>query len=240
MLSRQQLHQNNAAIPDTLRNAGSRVAPKVQEARQDCVLLTEAGRDVINLDATKVLKAALPTAKPMVVVVGVRSLVARKVQKEKQIIALLMVEATAANILAVLKLHGASQGGASSMEVARDARLKVAFGAPRGRLDCAFLMVVADDASTRTAARGLRVAHCTARGMVAARGASLMAAAKARRVAHLCAKLMVVVSDACLKEAVSVQRVCTGLLNTAWHMEEGSAVPCLAAPRAPVAALTAA
>ena len=54
------------------------------------------------------------------------------------------------------------------------------------------------------------------------------------------AKLMVVVSDACLKEAASVQRVCTGLLNTAWHMEEGSAVPCLAAPRAPVAALTAA
>jgi len=65
MLSLQQLHQNNAAIPDILRNAGSRVAPKVEEAHQDCVLLTEVGRDVINLDATKVLKAALPTAKPM-------------------------------------------------------------------------------------------------------------------------------------------------------------------------------
>lgn len=238
MLSLQLLHQNNATIPGILRNADSRVARRVQEAHQDCVLLTEAGRDVINLDAIKVLKAALPTAKPMVVVVGVRSLVAPKVQKEKQIIALLMVEAAAANILTVLKPRVVSQGGASSMVVGRDARLKVAFGVLRGRLDSAFLMVVAGDASTQTVVRGLRAAHCTARGMVEARGASLMAAAKAQKVAHLCAKLTVVGSDACLKEAAFVQRACMGLLNTVWHMVEGSAVPCLTAPRAPVAAPT--
>jgi len=113
MLSLQQLHQN-VAIPDILRNAGLRDVPKVQEAHQDCVLLTEVGRDVINLDAIKVPRAVLHTAKPTVAVTGVRSLVAPKVQKEKQIIALLMVEAAAVNILAVLKLPGVSLGGASS------------------------------------------------------------------------------------------------------------------------------
>ena len=100
-------------------------------------------------------------------------------------------------------------------------------------------MAAADGASILIAARGLRAAHCTARGMVAARGASLMVAAKAQRVAHLCAKHTVVGNDACLKEAASVQKACTGLLNTAWCMEEGSAVPCPAAPRVLVAALTA-
>jgi hypothetical protein len=100
-------------------------------------------------------------------------------------------------------------------------------------------MAVADGASIQIVARGHRGAHCTARDMVVARGASSMVAAKAQRVAHLCAKHMVVGSDACLKEVVSVQRVCTGLLNTAWHMEEGSAVPCPAAPKVLVAALTA-
>lgn len=110
---------------------------------------------------------------------------------------------------------------------------------PRGRLDCAFLMVVADGASIQIVARGHKAAHCTARGMVVARGASLMVAAKAQRVAHLCAKHTVVGSDACLKEVVSVQRVCTGPLNTVWHMEGGSAVPCPAAPKVLVAALTA-
>jgi len=238
MLSLQQLHQN-VAIPDILRNAGLRDVPKVQEAHQDCVLLTEVGRDVINLDAIKVPRAVLHTAKPTVAVAGVRSLVAPKVQKEKQIIALLMVEAAAVNILAVLKLPGVSLGGASSTVAGRGARLKVAFGVPRGRLDCAFLMAVADGASIQIVARGHRAAHCTARDMVVARGASSMVAAKALRVAHLCAKHMVVGSDACLKEVVSVQRVCTGLLNTAWHMEEGSAVPCPAAPKVLVAALTA-
>jgi hypothetical protein len=238
MLSLQQLHQS-VAIPDILRNAGLRDVPKVQEEHQDCVLLTEVGRDVINLDAIKVPRAAPRTAKPTVAVVGVRSLVVPKARKEKQIIASLMVEAAAANILAVLKLPGVSLGGASSTVVGRGARLKVASGALRGRLGCAFLMAAADGASILIAARGLRAAHCTARGMVAARGASLMVAAKAQRVAHLCAKHTVVGNDACLKEAASVQKACTGLLNTAWCMEEGSAVPCPAAPKVPVAALTA-
>jgi hypothetical protein len=238
MLSPQQLHQN-VAILDILRNAGSRDVPKVQEAHQDCVLPMEVGRDVINLDAIKEPRAALHTAKPTVAVVGVRNLVVPKAQKEKQIIALLMVEAAAANILAVLKLPGVSLGGASSMVVGRGVWLKVAFGVRRGRLDCAFLMAVVDGASIQIVARGHRAAHCTARDMVVARGASSMVAAKAQRVAHLCAKHMVAGSGACLKEVVSVQKVCTGLLNIAWRMEEESAVPCPAAPRVLVAALTA-
>lgn len=238
MLSLQQLHQN-VVIPVILRNAGLRDVPKVQEEHQDCVLPMEVGRDVINLDAIKVLRAALRTVKPMVVVGGVRSLVVPKVQKEKQIIALLMVEAAAVNILAVLRLPGVSLAGASSTVVGRGAQLKGAFGVLRERLDCAFLMVVGDGASIQIVARGHRAAHCTARGMVVARGASLMVAAKAQRVAHLCAKHTVVGSDACSKEVVSVQRVCTGPLNTVWHMEGGSAVPCPAAPKVLVAALTA-
>lgn len=207
---------------------------------QGSVLLMEVGRDVISLDAIKVLKAALRTAKPMVVVAAANSLVAPRAQRGKQITVSLMVEAAAVNILAVLKLHGESLGGVSSTVAGRDARLKVAFEVPRGRLGYAFLMVVVGDVSIRTAARGLRAAHCTAKGMVVGGGAFSMAAAKVQREARLCAKHTVVGNDACSKEEAFAQRAYTGPLTTAWRMEEGSAVRCLAAPRVPVAELTAA
>lgn len=124
------------------------------------------------------------------------------------------------------------------MVVGRGVQWKVAFGVLRGRLDSAFLMVVDAGASIRTVPRGLRAAHYTAKRMVAARGACLMGAAEVQRGAHLCAKPMVVGRDACLKEVVSAQRVYMVGLNSAWHMEVGSAVQHLAAPRAPAAALT--
>jgi hypothetical protein len=186
----------------------------VQEVHQDYVLLMEAGRDAISLDAIKVLRAALHTVKPTVVVGVARSLVAQRAQRGRQIIVLLMVEAAAANILVVLKLHGESLGGVSSMVVGRDVRLKVAFGVPKGRLGYAFLMVVVAGVSIRTAARGLRAAHCTARGTVVVGGAFFMAAAKAQREAHLCAKHMVVGNDVCSKEEVFVQRAYTVPLTT--------------------------
>jgi hypothetical protein len=202
-------------------------------------LLMEAGRDAISLDAIKVLRAALHTVKPMVVVGAASSLVAQRVQRGRQIIVLLMVEAAAVNILAVLKLHGESLDGVSSTVVGRDARLKVAFGVPRGRLGYAFLMVVVAGVSIRTVARELRAAHCTARGMVVGGGAFSMAAAKAQREAHLYAKHMEVGNDACSKEAAFAQKAYMGLLTTALRMEGGSAVRCLAALRVPVGELTA-
>lgn len=238
MWSLQQPHQNNGVIPGILRSAGSRGAPKVQEAHQDYALPTEAGKDAINLDAIKELRAALPIVRPMVEVGGVNSLVAPRVLRERQIIVSLMVEAVAVNILTVLKLHGVSLDGASSTVVGRDAQWKAAFGVLRGRLDSAFLMVVDAGASIQTVARGLRAAHCTVRHMAAARGVSLMGAAEVQRGAHLCAKPTAVGSDACLKVVVSAQRVYMGAPTSAWHMEEGNAVQHLAAPRAPVAART--
>lgn len=124
------------------------------------------------------------------------------------------------------------------MVVGRGVQWKVAFGVLRGRLDSAFLMVVDAGASIRTVPKGLRAAHYTAKRMVAARGASSMGAAEVQRGAHLCAKPMVVGRDACSKEVVSAQRVYMGGLNSVWHMEVGSAVQRLAAPRVPAAALT--
>jgi hypothetical protein len=115
---------------------------------------------------------------------------------------------------------------------------KVAFGVLRGRLDSAFLMAADAGASIQTVPKGLRAAHCTVRHMVAARGVSLMGAAEVQRGAHLCAKPMVVGRDACSTEVVSAQRVYMVARNSAWHMEVGSAVQRLAAPRAPAAALT--
>jgi hypothetical protein len=175
----------------------------------------------------------------MVVVGAASSLVAQRVQRGRQIIVLLMVEAAAVNVLAVLKLHGESLDGVSSTVVGRDAWLKVAFEVPRGRLGFAFLMVVVAGVSIRTAARVLRAAHCTARGMVVGGGAFSMAAAKAQREAHLYAKHMEVGNDACSKEAAFAQRAYTGLLTTVLRMEEGSAVQCLAALRVLVGELTA-
>ena len=211
----------------------------MQEAHQGCVLLMEAGKDAISLGAIKAPRAAQHTARPTVEVGGVSSSVAPRVPSGRQIIVLLTVEAAAVNILAVIKLHGVGLGGASSTVVEKDALFKAAFGAPRVRLGSAFLMVVAAGASTQIVARGLRAAHCTARRMVAARGASLMAAAEVQRGAHLCAKRTAVGSDVCSKEVVSAQRVYMGAPISAWHMEEGSAVRCLVAPRVPVAVRTA-
>jgi len=84
----------------------------VPEAHQGCVLLMEAGRDAISLGAIRVLRAALPIARPTVEDGGVRSLVAPRVPRERQIIVLLMVGGAAVNILIVLKLHGVSLDGA--------------------------------------------------------------------------------------------------------------------------------
>jgi len=112
MWSLEQPHQNNGVIPVILRSAGSRGAPKVPEAHQGCVLLMEAGRDAISLGAIRELRAALPIAKPTVEDGGVRSLVAPRVPRERQIIVLLMVGGAAVNILIVLKLHGVSLDGA--------------------------------------------------------------------------------------------------------------------------------
>ena len=105
-------------------------------------------------------------------------------------------------------------------------------------LDSAFLMVVDAGASIQIVARGLKAAHCTARRMVVARGASSMGAAEVRRGAHHCARPMVVGNGACSKEAVSAQRVYTGEPNSAWHMEEESAVRRLVVPKAPAGAQT--
>lgn len=198
----------------------------------------EVGRDAISLGAIKVQRAALPIARPMAVVGGARSLVAPRVLKGRQIIVSLTVEVVVVNMMAVLKLHGVSLGGASSTVVVRDARCKVASGALRVRPGSAFLMVVAAGASSRTAVRGLKAAHCTAKGMAVASGVSLTAAAKVLRGARLCAKHTVAGSDACSKVAASAQRASMGALSTAWHTEEGSAVRWLAAPRVPVAART--
>lgn len=121
----------------------------------------------------------------------------------------------------------------------RDAQWKVAFGVLKGRLDFAFLMVVDAGVSIQIVARGLRAAHCTARHMVVARGASLMGAAEVQKGAHLCARPMVVGNGACSKEVVSAQRVYMGEPNSAWHMEEESAVRRLVAPKAPAGAQTA-
>jgi len=115
---------------------------------------------------------------------------------------------------------------------------KVAFGVLRGRLDSAFLMVADAGASIQTVPKGLRAAHCTARRMVVARDVSSMGAAEVQRGVHLCAKPTVAGRDACSTEVVSAQRVYMGGLNSVWHMEVGSAVQRLTAPRAPAAALT--
>lgn len=82
------------------------------EAHQGCVLLMEAGRDAISLGAIRELRAALPIARPTAEDGGVRSLVAPRVPRERQIIVLLMVGGAAVNFLIVLKLHGVSLDGA--------------------------------------------------------------------------------------------------------------------------------
>jgi hypothetical protein len=108
MWSLEQPHQNNGVIPDILRSAGSRGAPKVQEAHLGCVLPMEAGKDAISLGAIKELRAAPRIVRPMAEDGGARSLVAPRVLRERQITVLLMVEAAAVNILIVLRLHGVS------------------------------------------------------------------------------------------------------------------------------------
>jgi hypothetical protein len=108
MWSLEQLHQNNGVIPGILRSAGSRGAPKVQEAHPGCVLPMEVGKDVISLGAIKELRAALHIVRPMAEDGGVRSLVAQRVPRERQITVLLMAEAAVVNILIVLRLHEVS------------------------------------------------------------------------------------------------------------------------------------
>ena len=140
---------------------------------------------------------------------------------------------------AVHVLHVVNLACASGMEAARGARWRTAKEVQKVILASASRMAVEGAVKFQSAPRVPREAQSSVRHMVEESAAHSWVAPKELKVALLSARGTVEVSAAHFRAVVSAQRVYMGAPISAWHMEEGSAVRCLVAPRVPVAVRTA-
>lgn len=205
------------------------------------VLAMGVAKDARNQDATKVLKVEQPTVRPMVEGGDARNLDVQRVLKEGLTSALHMV---VGDVVAMRegapKQHEVSQAVASGMAEERDVWLKAVLEVLRGRLGCAFLMVVDAVANSKVVRRVPKVVLHSARHMVVESDAYLLVARRERRVVLPCAKGMVVGSVASLTAVEYAQKVFMEAQTSVWHMVVGRGAVFLGVPRVHVAALIAA
>lgn len=119
----------------------------------------------------------------------------------------MVVEGVVAFLKVALEQHVASQAFASSMVEERGAMWKDALVVLRGKLACAFHMVVDAVANSLVVQKVHRGALCSAKHMVVESVASLLAAPKVLKGVHLFAKHMGVESGVSLMVVVSAPKV---------------------------------
>lgn len=192
-------------------------------AREPEVLLAVAYHMVVvggvrNLDATKELRVALYTARPMEVDDDVNTWVVPRVQKDAQIIVLPMVEVEGATVKDALEQQEENQDYAFVMVVARDVKRRTAPRVQKASLVFASLMVVVGDAKHLGALKGHKGAPCTARLMVGEKDVRLLVVPKVLKGAPHFARAMAVGKDADSKEAAFVRRVSMGVPTSVSHM----------------------
>lgn len=143
----------------------------------------------------------------------------------------MVVEGVVAFLKVALEQHVASQAFASSMVEVRGAMWKDAPVVLRGKLGCAFHMVVDAVANSLVVQKVHRGALCSAKHMVVESVASLLAAPKELKGVHLFAKHMGVESGVSLMVVVSAPKVYTEAQTFVLPMVVGRGVLFQDAPR---------
>lgn len=205
---------------------------------QACVLAMVVDKDARNPDAKKVLRVEQHTAKLTEAGGGVSIWVVLRVLRVKQTTALPMAEEDAVDILkGARKLREVSQASALSTVGERGVKLKVAHGAPRGRLVFASRMAEDGVVNSSIVIRGLKEAQCFVKHTGAESAACSRDAQKERREVLHYAKGPVEESVVCLMVVAYVQKAYMEVQTFAWHMVVGRGVQLLVVPRVPVGRL---
>lgn len=194
----------------TRRSANSWDVRKELEELQGSALAMEVGRDVKRQAATKVLRAKLLSAKPMVEERDANTWDVQKALKGKRIsVYLTAVEDGVGSLRDAPRRHVANQGSASSTVVAKGVGSKAVHEVLRDKLGFVFPTVVGGVVSLQGVQKVLREVQTTAKLMVEENAAYLRDVQRERKVALRCAKRTEEENAVCLMEVGFVQRVCT-------------------------------